>query len=125
VIDAGYRLKVVAIMAHVIFLMDGLQKFYALNKASLSDEHNQIDGVKIFLTAKASGQIGLWIYRGVKGVAQRAKKTKAALGYPTRDTQSFFDQLLNVDLIAQGIKLAGRKTAIGHVRLPDRVWVLS
>ena len=42
-------------------------------------------------------------------------KTKAALGHPTRDTQGFLDQHPNVDLIAQGIKLAFRKTATGHV----------
>jgi hypothetical protein len=39
--------------------------------------------------------------------------------------QRFFDQHLNVDLIAQGVKLTGGKTAIGHVKLPDQVWVLS
>ena len=112
-------------MARILFLMDGLQKFCAADKVGLSDQHHQIDGVKVFLATKTSGQIGLWVHSGVKLVAQGAKKTKAALGYTTRDTQSFFDQHLNVDLIAQGIKLAGRKKAICHVRLPDRVWVLS
>ena len=110
-------------MAHIFFLMDGLQKFCAADKVGLSDQHHQIDGVKVSLATKTSGQIGLWVHSGVKPVAQRA--TKATFCHPTRDAQGFFDQHLNVDLIAQDIKLAGRKTTIGHVRLPDQVWVLS
>ena len=96
-----------------------------MNKIGLSDQHHQIDGVKVFFTAKTSGKIGLWVYGGVKPVAQWTQKTKAALGHPARDTQGFLDQHLNVDLIAQGIKLAAGKTAISHVMLPDRAWVLS
>ena len=106
-------------MAHILFLMDGLQKFCAADKVGLSDQHHQIDGVKVFLATKTSGQIGLWVHSGVKPVAQRATKTKATFCHPTRNVQRFFDQHLNVDLIAQGVKLTGGKTAIGHVRLPQ------
>jgi hypothetical protein len=105
--------------------MDGLQKLCAPDKVGLSDQHHQIDGVIIFLTAKTPGQVGLWVYRGVKTVAQGTQKTKAAFYHPARDTQCFFDEHLNIDLIAQSIKLAGGKTAIGHVRLPDRALVLN
>lgn len=96
-----------------------------MDKLGLSDQHHQIDGVKIFFTAKTSGKIGLRVYGGVKPVAQGTQKTKAALVHPTRNTQGFLDQHLNVDLIAQGIKLAAGKTAISHVKLPDQAWVLS
>lgn len=51
------------------FLMDGLQKLYTVNKLGISYQHHQIDGVKILFTLKASGQVGLWVYRGVKAVA--------------------------------------------------------
>ena len=51
------------------FLMDGLQEFHTVNKLGISYQHHQIDGVKILLTLKASGQVGLWVYRGVKAVA--------------------------------------------------------
>ena len=96
-----------------------------MDKVGLPDQHNQIDGVKVFFTAKTSGKIGLWVYGGVKPVAQGTQKTKAALGHSTRNTQGFFDQHLNVDLIAQGIKLAAGNTVLSHVMLPDRAWVLS
>ncbi len=96
-----------------------------MDKVYFSDQHHQIDGVKILFTVKTSGKIGLWVYGGFKPVAQRTPKTKAALSHPARDTQGFLDQHLNVDLIAKGIKLAAGKTAIGHVKLPDRAWVLS
>jgi len=96
-----------------------------LNKVGLSDQHHQVDRVKIFLTTKTSGQIGLWVYRGIKLVAQGTKKTKASLGHSARDTQRFFDQHLNVNIITQGIKLLAGKAQIGHVKLPDRVWVLN
>ena len=114
-----------AVVVLVILLMDGLQELYAVDEVSLSDQHHQIDGVKIFLAAKASGQIGLWVYRGIIPVAQGTKKTKTAFGHPRRDAQRLFNQELDVNIIAQGVKLAGGKAAFGHVRLPDRVWVLS
>lgn len=86
-----------------------------MDKIGLSDQHHQIDGVKILFAGKTSGQIGLWIHGGVKPLAQGAHKTKAALGHPTWDTQRFFDQHLHIDLIAQGIKRAFRKTVTRHV----------
>ena len=113
------------IVALIIFLMDGLQEFYAVNKIGLPDNHHQIDGVKIFLTAKASGQVGLWVDRSVKLVAQGTKKTKAAFCHPARDVQGFFDKFLNVDLVSHGIKLAGGKAAFAHVSSPDPALVSS
>lgn len=86
-----------------------------MDKIGLSDQHHQIDGVKILFAGKTSGQIGLWIHGGVQPLAQGTHKTKAALGHPTWDTQSFLDQHANIDLIAQGIKLAFTKTVTGHV----------
>jgi hypothetical protein len=67
-------------------LSNGLKEPHTINKVHLPDNHHQIDGVKIFLTAKASGQIGLWVYRGIIPVAQGTKKTKTAFGHPRRDT---------------------------------------
>jgi hypothetical protein len=96
-----------------------------LDKVGLPDQHHQIDGVKIFFTGKTSGKIGLWVYGGVKPVTQGTQETKAAFCHPTRDTQCFFDEHLNVDLISKGVKLAVGKAPIGHIRLPDRAWVLS
>jgi hypothetical protein len=86
-----------------------------MDKIGLSDQHHQIDGVKILFAGKTSGQISLWIHGGVKPLAQGAHKTKAALDHPTWDTQGFLDQHPNIDLIAHGIKLAFRKTVTGHV----------
>jgi hypothetical protein len=89
----------------------------------LSDQHHQIDGVKVFLTTKTSGQVGLGVHGRVKAIAQRTAKTKTAFCHGTRDSQRFFDEHFNVNLVSHGIKLAGGKTPIGHVSLPDRVWV--
>jgi hypothetical protein len=104
-----------------IFLMDRLQELYALDKVGLSDGHDKIDGVKIFPTLKASGQIGLRIYRGVISAAQGAKKTKAPLCHPIGDVQRFFDERLNVDIISKGVKPAGGKAALGHWIYPEKV----
>jgi len=100
----------------ITFLVDGSQEPHAIDKIGLSDGHYKIDGVKVFLTPEASGQIGFWINRGIKPVAQGTKKTKAPIGHPTRDSQRFFDKCLNVDLITQSVKQAGRKASICHVR---------
>jgi len=96
-----------------------------LDKVGLPDGHDKIDSVKIFRTLEASGQIVLWVYRGVKAAAQGAKKTKAPFCHPTRDVQQFFDKHLNADLVSQGVELAGGKAPIGHVRSPGRAWVSS
>jgi hypothetical protein len=112
------------ILVLIIFLMDGLQELYALDKVDLPVKHHQIDGIIIFLTLKASGQIGFRIYGGIKPVAEGTKKTKAPLCHPTRDMH-FFDEHPNVDLISKGIKPTGRKAPMGHVRLPDQAWVSS
>lgn len=87
-----------------------------MDKIGLPDGHYQIDGVKVFLTPEASGQIGFWIYSSVKPVAQGTEKTKASICHPTRNAQRFFDKCLNADLIAQGVKQVGGKAPIGHVR---------
>jgi hypothetical protein len=105
--------------------MDGLQELYALDKVGLPGKHHQIDGVIVFPTPEASGQIGFRIYGGIKTVAEGAKKTKAPFCQSTRDVQRFFDKHLNVDLVSKGVKLTGGKAPMGHVRSPDRAWVLS
>ena len=122
---AEYCAGVIWIVIDRAFLSNGLQEPHTINKVHLPDNHHQIDGVKMFLTVKASGQIGLWVYRGIKLVAQGAKKTKAALCHPARDVQGFFDKPLNVNLVSHGIKLAGGKAAFSHLSSPDPAWVLS
>lgn len=84
-IACGYRFKVLLMVALIIFLMDGLQELYALDKVDLPVKHYQIDGVIVFLTLKASGQIGFWVYRRVIPTAQGAKETKAPLCHSTGD----------------------------------------
>jgi hypothetical protein len=108
-----------------IFLMDGLQELYAMDKIGLFDSHYQINGVKVFLTPEASGQIGFWIYRGIKLAAQGTKKTKAPICHSTRYAQRFFDKCLNADFIAQSIKQVGGKAPICHIRIPDQAWASS
>ena len=124
-IACGYRFKVLVIVALIIFLMDGLQELYALDKVGLPGKHHQIDGVIVFPTPEASGQIGFRIYGGIKTAADRAKKTKRPLCHPARDAQGFFDEHPNVDLVSQGVKLSGGKAPMGHVRLPGRAWASS
>ena len=104
------------ILADRLFLMNGLQKFYTVNKLGLPDQHHQIDGVKIFLAAKTSGQIGFRVDRSIKTVTNRAQKTEAAFCHPARDSHGFLDERPEADLIAQGIKLTAGKRSIRHVK---------
>ena len=108
-----------------LFLMDGLQEPDTIDKVGLPGKHHQIDGVKIFAAVEASGQIGFRIYGGFKTVANRAKKTKTSFCHPARDSQGFFDEHPNADLVTQAVKLTGRKALMRHVRLPGRAWVLG
>ena len=124
-ISVEYCAGVIWIMIDRAFLSNGLQEPHTINKVHLPDNHHQIDSVKIFLTTKASGQIGLWVDGRVKPVAQGTKKTKAASCHPTGNVQRFFDKHLNADTVAQGVKLAGGKAAFGHVSSPDPALVLG
>jgi hypothetical protein len=55
--------------------MDGLQELDTVDKFGLSGKHHQIDGVIVFLTPEAPGQIGFRIYGSIKPATQGAKKT--------------------------------------------------
>lgn len=125
---AGVFLWPVALYGFVIragglFLMNVLQELDTVNKFGLSGKHHQVDGVIVFLTLEASGQIGFRIYGGIKTVADRAKKTKTPLCHPARDAQGFFDEHPNADLVTQAVKLTGRKALVRHIRLPGLAWV--
>jgi hypothetical protein len=50
-----------------------------LNKSDFLADDDHIDGVKIALTAKTSGQIGFGFGGGLKFVTQRTKKSKISV----------------------------------------------
>jgi hypothetical protein len=53
--------------------------------------HYHINGIKVFLTPKASAQVGFRIDRCLKFIAQGTEKTKKTLTGFGWDSQFFFD----------------------------------
>ena len=56
--------------------MDFFQIKHTVPEPISLDLHNQVDGVEIFLTPEATGQVGCGIYGGLKFMAHRAQKTE-------------------------------------------------
>ena len=96
-----------------------------MNKIQFGDRHHQINGIEVFLATKTSGQIGFRINRRVKFVANGTKKAKASLFVSAWDAQRVFDHYVSGDVITEAVKLLAGKMPCNHVKLPDRVWVLS
>ena len=63
---AGGCLPVIIALTDKSSFMIVLQEPDAFNKVQSPDCHHQVYGIEVFLTTKASGQICLRIYSGVK-----------------------------------------------------------
>jgi len=63
--------------------------------------HDHIDGVEVFFTEKAPGQVGFWIYGRLKLTAEGAEESELALGDLGRHFESLRYQGIDGDVIAQ------------------------
>ena len=74
--------------------------FHSLHKAISSNGHHQINGVKILLAIKASGQVGLWVGGCMKVVTPWTSEAKPFGVMTYLQVQHGDDQLFNWDLVA-------------------------
>jgi hypothetical protein len=77
-----------------------IEIFYSLQEAASLDDHDNVDGVKIFLAIKASGQVGVSAHSRVEVVTPRATEAKPFGGASYFQVQHLDDDLFNGDLIA-------------------------
>jgi hypothetical protein len=63
--------------------------------------HDHIDGVEVFFTAKAPGQVGFWICGRLKLTAERAEEPEMAFAGFGRHFESLRYQGIDGDVIAQ------------------------
>jgi len=63
--------------------------------------HDHVDGVEVFFTAKASGQVGFWICGCLKLTAKGTEESEPAFTDLGRHVQSLLDQDIDGDVIAQ------------------------
>jgi len=63
--------------------------------------YDHVNGVEVFFTAKASGQVGFWICGCLKLSAKRAKKAKMAFTDLGRHFQAVLYQGVDRDVITQ------------------------
>ena len=75
--------------------MDGL------DKRGVFACHDHVNGVEVFSTEKAPGQVGFWISSCLKLTAERAEESKLAFADLGRQFQSLLDQCIDGDVIAQ------------------------
>jgi len=71
------------------------------NKSSFFACHNHVNGVEVFFTSKASGQVGFWICGRLKLTAKRAEKAEMAFTDLGRHFQAVFYQSVDGDVISQ------------------------
>jgi hypothetical protein len=77
---------------------EGIDSF---NKSSFFACHNHVNGVEIFFTAKASGQVGFWICGRLKLTTKRAEKAEMAFTDLGRHFQAVFYQSVDGNVITQ------------------------
>jgi hypothetical protein len=78
----------------------GFQILNRFHEALGGDRHDQINGIKIKPTLEASSQVGFWVGRRMKSVANRTAEPKVCCTGPRFYGQGV-DNLVNIDLIAQ------------------------
>jgi hypothetical protein len=87
----------------------------AFDKISVLTQHHQIDGIEVFLTPKASGQVGFLHGGGLKFATKRTKKAQMSLALLAGDQQFFGDKHIDRYEISQLIKLLGGKPSFHPV----------
>jgi hypothetical protein len=64
-----------------------IDQINGVTEVAALDGHDHVDGVEIFLTTEAPGQVGFWVGGGVEFRAQRTQKTEIALRDLAGDTK--------------------------------------
>jgi hypothetical protein len=80
------------------------------NKSGFFACHNHVNGVEVFFTAKASGQVGFWICGRLKLTTKWAEKAEMAFTDLGRQFQAVFYQSVDGDRITQLKQLVSGKT---------------
>jgi hypothetical protein len=90
------------------------------DKIQVLHQHGKIDGVEVFFTGKATGQIGFRFYRRIKFVAYRTTEPEPTIGGSGGDVEHARDQPINRDLVSQPIKFLPGDS--GHIMPPVPAW---
>jgi hypothetical protein len=85
----------------VLAVLEAVDQFNCLPEVAGSDGHDDVDGIEVFLTAEASGQIGLGVGGGLKLGAQGTEKAEVSLRDFAGDAQKIGDDPGDGDLISK------------------------
>ena len=90
-----------------------LEVFHSLHEGALPSGHYNVDGVKILLAIKTSGQVGVSIRGCVEVVTQRASKAKPFGSMARFQVEHGNDNLFNGDLVTHHSQKI-RRIKLGH-----------
>jgi len=82
-VEPGLRFKPLPVR------IEGMDGF---DKRSIFACHDHVNGVEVFSTEKAPGQVGFWISGRLKLTAERAEESELAFADFGRQFQSLLDQ---------------------------------
>lgn len=100
-----------------------LEELDALNEVQAFVDHHQVNGVEVFLTAEASGEIGFGLCCGLEFGAQGAEEAKDSLDDFCGDVEDGFDEETDGDVVSHRKEFLGRIASI-HVRVSfQKVWM--
>jgi len=98
--------------------------FHSFHKAISSNGHHQINGVKILLAIKTSGQVGVWVGSCMEVVATWTSEAKPFGGMTHLQVQHGDDQLFNGDLVADRSQKICR-VVVGHLTPLQKISVAA
>ena len=78
------------------------------------DNHNHINGVEVFLTSEAAGEVGLLVRGGMKFAAKGAEKAQMAFRVFEREFEDGGHKIVDDDLISKRSYEWGREALFCH-----------
>jgi hypothetical protein len=78
------------------------------------DNHHHVNGVEVFLTSEAAGEVGLLVRGGMKFRAQRAEKAQIVLRVFERELEDGGHKIVNEYLISKCSYECGREALPAH-----------
>jgi hypothetical protein len=85
----------------VLAVLETIDQFNGLAEVAGPDDHDDIDGIEVFLTAEAACQIGFGIGGGLELRAEGTQKTEISVRDFAGDAQKISDEPRDGDVISK------------------------
>jgi hypothetical protein len=82
-------------------VLDAIDQLNGLPEVAGFDGHDHVDGIEVFLTPEAAGEVGFWVCGGLELRAQGTQKAEVAVRDFAGDAQKVRDKPGDGDLVSK------------------------